>query len=215
MSGGVFRFVRRAKSLHYWYLEYAFRAFSVVLNFFYYGLRIARVLLTKCTLAYSLFSELRYSPQHSFVRSKLYSQRRRRELPKMLAHRILFPASENVRLDRVLREVARREGWEKVYLIPIPCSRSRSDIVYPLRFNVPFVSNSLCFASSALSIAIMNDSAPIPPDTNHAPNFLITTGVLLALGVGLCVARIFSRFRPALRLLLDDYLIAGAAVSSP
>ena len=58
----------------------------------------------------------------------------------------------------------------------------------------------------------MSVSDPVPPDTNYAPDFLITCGPILVLAVSLCIARIYSRLYPTFRLSLDDYFIAIAAV---
>ena len=58
----------------------------------------------------------------------------------------------------------------------------------------------------------MSAPDPIPPDTNYAPNFLITSGLVSVLAVGLCIARIYSRISPTFCLSLDDYFIATAAV---
>jgi len=58
----------------------------------------------------------------------------------------------------------------------------------------------------------MEGLSAIPPDTNYAPKFLITCGLLLALAVGLCVTRILSRLRPTPHLSIDDYFIVTAAV---
>ena len=65
-------------------------------------------------------------------------------------------------------------------------------------------------------------SAPVAPDTNNAPNYLVPCGVLTVIALGLCIARIWSRLRANARLLAlrterrlspDDYLIAVATVS--
>ncbi|OCL07657.1 hypothetical protein AOQ84DRAFT_408518 [Glonium stellatum] len=55
---------------------------------------------------------------------------------------------------------------------------------------------------------------PASLDTNYAPSFLISTGLVSILALGLCLARIYSRLRPKPRLAWDDYLIAVAMVLS-
>ena len=63
--------------------------------------------------------------------------------------------------------------------------------------------------------------APVAPDTNNAPNYLVPCGVLTLFALALCIARIWSRLRanprPVVlrsvsRLSLDDYLIVAATV---
>lgn len=61
--------------------------------------------------------------------------------------------------------------------------------------------------------------AAVTKDTNNAPEYLISCGLLTLLALALCIARIYSRLQPRPYLLRseprlspDDYLIAGAAV---
>jgi hypothetical protein len=58
----------------------------------------------------------------------------------------------------------------------------------------------------------MDYSGPLPPDTNLAPGFLIPCGILLVIGLSLCVARINSRLRPSPHLHGEDYVIIIAMV---
>lgn len=62
-------------------------------------------------------------------------------------------------------------------------------------------------------------NAPVAKDTNYAPEYLISCGLLTLLALALCIARIYSRLQPRPHLLPleprfspDDYLIAGATV---
>ncbi|PGH04881.1 hypothetical protein AJ79_06966 [Helicocarpus griseus UAMH5409] len=51
---------------------------------------------------------------------------------------------------------------------------------------------------------------PTIPDTNYAPYYLISTGILGAIGVILCCLRAYTKLRPSPHLTADDYLIIVA-----
>jgi len=62
-----------------------------------------------------------------------------------------------------------------------------------------------------------SSSTPIPPAPpgSLAPRYLIPCGLLLAIGLGLCIARVFWRYRSKVRFGADDYLIVIGTVSYP
>lgn len=121
---------------------------------------------------------------------------------------------------------AKREGTERVLYIGAsaasralfhhyrPNSRRFEDNVYSLAFalHLNFILHTHSVSHILCRMATPGGEAL--PDTNNAQSYIIVCGIFLALAVGLCVARIYSRIRPKLIMRVEDYFIIIPTVIS-